>query len=87
MAQLIRGIHHAALKYEGIATVSMHTLSACLDRYDYCIIDRGVKINRRFAVTLDEEMASKIIEYLYTTCGIVYYSSIYESFKLEFIAS
>lgn len=69
-------------KYD-IEPITAHALSAILSRLDYCYIDKGTMINRRYASSLDREIVDKILKYISGFENVVYYTSIYEAFKEE----
>ena len=69
-------------KYE-IESITAHALSSNLARLDYCYIDKGKMINRRYATSLDRELIDKILKYISMYENVVYYTSIYEAFKEE----
>lgn len=65
--------------------VSSRDLRAYADRNDYCLINRGTFIRRDYARKIDEVLANKIINYILSREGIVYYSDILEIFKAELL--
>lgn len=60
---------------------SKRALEAKLLRYNYCYIDRGTIVNRKYVSELDPELIAKINEYLSEASNIVYYQSLFEVFK------
>ncbi len=58
-----------------------HALNADLIRYDYCYIDRGTVVNRKYVPELAPELIAEINEYLSEANDIVYYQSLFEAFK------
>ena len=60
-------------------------LRAYADRNNYCLIDRGTFIRRDYARKIDETLANKIINYILSREGIVYYIDIFEIFKAELL--
>lgn len=58
-----------------------HALEADLVRYNYCYIDRGTVVNRKYVPELAPELIAEINEYLSEADDIVYYQSLFEEFK------
>ena len=69
-------------KYQTKCTIgSKHALESDLVRYNYCYIDRGTVVNRKYVPKLSPELIAEINEYLSEANGIVYYQSLFEVFK------
>ncbi len=69
-------------KYHTNCTIgTRHALEADLARYNYCYIDRGTVVNRKYVPELDPELIAAINEYLSEADDIVYYQSLFEVFK------
>lgn len=62
---------------------SMRNIAAILLRSNYCLIDRGVWKNFDSVNHLSDELLNKIVEYLTTTGGTIFYSTIYSLFENE----
>ena len=61
--------------------LSIRQVVGMLDRFDYCLIDRGTMINRKFVPDLDNELLSKIYTFIGEQDMVVYYSTIFDEFK------
>ena len=72
-------------KYDVDVELAPHNLQTYLARNNYCFVDRGTFINRKYAASISEELAQKIISYILSVNTIVYYSQIFAMFKEEFI--
>lgn len=69
-------------KYHTNCTIgTKHALEADLSRYNYCYIDRGTVVNRKYVPELAPELIAEINEYLSEANDIVYYQSLFEVFK------
>lgn len=60
-----------------------HALASLLERMNFCLIDRGKYLFRDFAKKLDDELASKIINYIESSKDVILYSTIYLKFEDE----
>lgn len=71
-------------KYDVEFELAPHTLESYLVRNNYCFVDRGTFLNRKFAASIEEEILQKIVSYILSCDGIVYYSQILAVFKNDF---
>ena len=65
--------------------INSHALQSILARLDYCYIDRGTIINRKYAAKLPKELAQRIVDYIVDYNDVIYYTSIFEKFKYDLI--
>lgn len=63
-----------------------HNLQTYFERHDYCSIDRGTYINRKYAAIITENLMDKITKYVLSQEGVVYYDAIFNVFKEELCA-
>ena len=68
----------------GIEPISHRALYGIIERCDYCHIDKGTIINRKFIAPLPEDLKNGILYYI-SQCDIeaLYYHVVYEKFKKE----
>ncbi len=64
---------------------SQRALAGLIDRFNYCQIDKGTYKNRNSCVTLPNDLIDKIISYILSNGPTVFYISIFEEFKDEFL--
>lgn len=54
-----------------------------LDRLDYCQIEKGTYKNRKYCIKLPQYLMDEIINYILLNQPAIYYSSIYEKYKIN----
>lgn len=77
--------NHLKEKYDVDVELSPHNLQTYLVRNNYCFVNRGTYINRKYAASISERLAQKAINYILSSNTLVYYSQIFAMFKDEFI--
>lgn len=72
-------------KYDVEIELAPHNLQTYLSRYNYCFVNRGTFVNRKYAASIGDELLQKILRLILSSDSIVYYSQIFETFKKEFL--
>lgn len=72
-------------KYDVDVELAPHNLQTYLARSNYCFVDRGTFINRKYAASISEELAQRIISHILSLNTLVYYSQIFALYKDEFL--
>jgi hypothetical protein len=60
-----------------------HAVEATLEREGYCEIARGTYLNKKYCVTIPEDLMDQMIDYAWEVGGAVQYKQIYSKFSNE----
>lgn len=82
--ETIRMINEKYFEIYGIdEKIDSRILETYVNRENYCMIDRGTFLNKKFVPIIDDEFIAVISDYIYDY-NSVYYSQIFENFRSRF---
>lgn len=64
---------------------SIRAIAGCIERQNYCLIDRGKFLNHRFCVKLPKELLDEILNYLESETQVIFYQTIFAKFNKSLI--
>lgn len=78
-------MNYMSEKYDIYFDLSQRILQSYLQRNNYCFVDLGTFINRKYALSIDEDLLHKVQEYILQQDDIVQYAQIFKVFENNFL--